>query len=85
MQLKIAKAAVREKINNIFVEQFEIEKEDLSPEKRLFDDFGLDSLDIIDLVVRFQKEFNEKPSNEELMKIKTLGDVYSLAEKYFDK
>ncbi len=40
-----------DKTNQVFIEEFEIEPEALGPEKQIFEDLGLDSLDIVDLVV----------------------------------
>jgi acyl carrier protein len=73
---------IKERINRIFVELFEVPAEDLLPEKRLFDDLGLDSLDAIDMVIKFQKEFQIKPSNQEIQRLQTLGDIYALIDHY---
>ena len=73
---------IKNKINQIFVSKFELAMEDLSAEKHLFTDLGLDSLDAIDLVIAFQKEFKIKPPNSELQAIRTLQDVYHLVAKY---
>lgn len=74
--------AIRDRVNGIFVELFELKEGSLSPEKRLYEDLGLDSLDAIDMVIRFQKEFRIKPSNQDIQKLKTLGDIYSLVDQY---
>lgn len=64
-------------INSIFVEQFELDPGELAPEKKIFDDLGLDSLDIVDLMVGLQRKFGiSLRDNEEIRKIVTLGDVY---------
>ena len=63
--------------NSIFESAFEIEKERLKPEARIFEDLGLDSLDIVELVVGLQKKFGVRiRDNEKLREIRTLGDVY---------
>jgi len=74
--------SVKTRINQIFVRKFELKMEDLSSEKHLFTDLGLDSLDAIDLVIAFQNEFKIKPTNNELQAIRTLDDVYKLVAKY---
>lgn len=64
-------------INRVFEESFEIEKEKLQPQAHIFNDLGLDSLDIIDLIVALQKSFGVNIRNEENVRnIRTLGDVY---------
>lgn len=63
--------------NKIFEESFEIEKEKLQPHMRIFEDLGLDSLDVVDLVVGLQKKFGVKIRNVENFRgIRTLGDVH---------
>jgi acyl carrier protein len=65
------------KINRVFEESFEIEKERLVPEAHIFTDLGLDSLDIVDLVVALQNAFGVKIRNEEKIRdIRTLQDLY---------
>ena len=65
------------KINKVFEESFEIEKERLVPEAHIFTDLGLDSLDIVDLVVALQNTFGVKIRNEEKVRdIRTLQDIY---------
>ena len=65
------------KINKVFEESFEIEKERLVPEAHIFTDMGLDSLDIVDLVVALQNSFGVKIRNEEKVRdIRTLEDIY---------
>jgi acyl carrier protein len=64
-------------VNKVFEESFEIEKEQLKPEAHIFTDLGLDSLDIVDLVVALQKSFGVTIRNEERVRnIRTLQDVY---------
>jgi acyl carrier protein len=63
--------------NSIFVESFEIEPDRLKPEAKIFEDLGLDSLDIVELVVGLQKKFGVKlRDSEKLREIRTLADVY---------
>lgn len=65
------------KINKVFEVSFEIEKERLVPEAHIFTDLGLDSLDIVDLVVALQNAFGVKIRNEEKVRdIRTLQDIY---------
>ena len=73
---------MKDRVNAIFVELFELKEDNLSEDKRLFEDLGLDSLDAIDMVIRFQKEFRFKPTNQEIQKLTTLGDIYSLIDHY---
>lgn len=66
-----------DKTNKVFEESFEIEKERLVPEANIFVDLGLDSLDIVDLIVALQSSFGVKIRNEEKVRdIRTLEDLY---------
>lgn len=64
-------------VNKVFEESFEIEREKLKPEAHIFNDLGLDSLDIVDLVVALQESFGINIRNEEKVRnIRTLRDIY---------
>jgi acyl carrier protein len=63
--------------NEVFADSFEIPKEKLVAEANIFNDLGLDSLDIVDLVVALQKKFGVViRSDERVRTIRTLGDIY---------
>ncbi|MBN2492569.1 MAG: acyl carrier protein [Planctomycetes bacterium] len=64
--------------NRVLAESFEIEEERLLPEKRIFADLGLDSLDTVDLVVALQKRFSITIREDERVRsIRSLGDLYT--------
>ena len=64
-------------VNEVFEESFEITPDKLQPEMHIFDDLGLDSLDIVDLVVALQGKFGVKIRNDERVRsIRTLKDIY---------
>ena len=64
-------------VNKVFEESFEIEREKLKPEAHIFNDLGLDSLDIVDLVVALQEGFGINIRNEEKVRnIRILQDIY---------
>ena len=69
-------------VNRVFAESFEIEPERLVPEANIFLDLGLDSLDMVDLVVALQKRFAVQVRDDERVRaIRTLGDVYDFIAK----
>ncbi|HSQ77559.1 MAG TPA: acyl carrier protein [Nitrospirota bacterium] len=66
-----------EKTNKVFEESFEIEKKRLVPEAHIFTDLGLDSLDIVDLIVALQNAFGVQiRAEEKVREIRTLQDIY---------
>ena len=78
----MTKEKIASLVNQIFVEQFEINPADLTPEKGLFDDLMLDSLDMVDLITGLQRKFAiPLRDNQEVRQIRKLGDIYDLFEK----
>ncbi|MBF0460377.1 MAG: acyl carrier protein [Magnetococcales bacterium] len=64
-------------LQDYLVEMFEIPKERISPDARLYEDLGLDSIDAIDLVVKLQKITKRKFKPEDFKSVRTMGDVVS--------
>ena len=63
-------------ITKAMVEEFEIEPAQMIPSARLKDDLGMDSLDMVDMVIVLEVTFEFKIQNKvALTEIKTLGDV----------
>ena len=74
---KMDKQKIIDKINQVFEESFEIKKEKLLPQANIFEDLGLDSLDVVDLVVALQQKFGIKIRDDQRIRnIRTLEDVY---------
>jgi len=68
--------------NRVFEEDFEIPVEKIVPEARIFEDLGLDSLDIVDLVVALQKSFKVRIQDDEKVRsIRTLQDIYTFIKE----
>jgi len=66
------------KVNAALAEEFELEQAALVPDAKIRDDLGLDSLDIVDMVIVLEKAFDFKLQNKEsLAAIRTLGDIYT--------
>lgn len=73
---------IKDVIDAILVETFEIPAEQIAAQKNLFTDYGFDSLDAIDLIVKFQNHFQIKPPEQELRNIQTVADIYDLVDRY---
>ena len=72
---------IKEKVENILVEDFEIEQDKLQREAMLKQDVGIDSLDFVDIVVAIEREFGFKPTAQELKQVKTLGELYTFIQE----
>ena len=76
---KLTEQEIIETVNNIFSEVFEIDMEKLTPDAKLFDDLGLDSLDAVDMMANIQSRFGVSLRNDERVRaVRTLKDVYGL-------
>ena len=77
---------IRETIDAALSEEFELAPDQLVPTAHIKEDLGLDSLDIVDMVIVLEKAFNFKLQNKEsLVKIQTLGDIYAFIEALRDE
>ena len=67
---------IRELVNEALIEEFELEPAKMTPEARIKEDLGLDSLDVVDMVIVLESTFDFKIRDKAaLAKITTLGDV----------
>ena len=64
-----------EKIRNIIVEVLNVDEEDITMETTFIDDLGADSLDVFQIIMGLEEEFDIEIPNEDAEKIVTVGDV----------
>ncbi|HOB08424.1 MAG: acyl carrier protein [Limnochordia bacterium] len=64
-----------DRIRDILVEQLGVKPEDVTLEASFQDDLGADSLDVVELVMAFEEEFDIKIPDEDAEKISTVGDA----------
>jgi len=69
---------VREKIS----EQLGVATDEVTPEASFIEDLGADSLDIVELVMALEEEFNIESSDEDAEKIRTVKDVVTYIEAH---
>ena len=77
----MVKEEIIEKANLIFVDEFEVDEDDLSAEAVLRDALELDSLDYVDLVVAIESCFSIKLVAEDFKDVNTLQSFYDLLDK----
>ena len=63
------------RVTEIIAEQLGVSKEEVVPEASFIDDLGADSLDIVELVMAMEEEFDIEIPDEDAEKIQTIGDA----------
>ncbi|NMA34028.1 MAG: acyl carrier protein [Clostridiaceae bacterium] len=66
---------VFEKVKKIIVEQLGVEEDEVTLESSFIDDLGADSLDIVELIMALEEEFDIEIPDSEAEKISTVGDA----------
>jgi len=64
-----------EKVQEIVAEQLDIDKEKVTPASSFTDDLGADSLDVVELVMAFEEEFDIEIPDSDAEKITTVGEA----------
>ena len=72
---------VFEKIKEIIAEQLEINEDDIKMESELLEDLGADSLDVVDLVMSIEDEFDLEVPDDVIENMKTIGDAVKFIEE----
>ena len=66
---------LEEKVKDIIVEELGVERDKLADDASFMEDLGADSLDTVELVMAFEKEFDLDIPDEEAEKLRTVGDA----------
>lgn len=69
-----------EKVNKFLTNEIEIDEDLISPDAILTKDLGIDSLDVVDIIVIVEQVFSVKIKGEELREVKTLQQFYDFIE-----
>lgn len=64
---------IEEKVREFLIEDLEVEEDVISPDAKLKDDLGIDSLDFVDIVVIVERKFGFKIKPEEMAGVDTLS------------
>ncbi len=73
---------VLEKIIDILCDQLDLDREQVTEDSEIIDDLGADSLDIVDLVMTLEEEFDTEITDEMIEGMKTVGDVARYVEEH---
>lgn len=71
---------VLEKLKAILSDQFDVEEDSITAETNLADDLGADSLDVVDLLMSIEDEFEIEVPDEDVENIRTVGAVVEYIE-----
>ncbi len=66
---------ITERVKSIIVEQLGVSMEEVTPEASFIDDLGADSLDIVELIMALEEEYDLEIPDEDAEKIQTVKDV----------
>ena len=73
---------VLEKVKAILAEQFDVEQDKITVDTDLQEDLGADSLDVVDLLMSIEDEFEVEDHDKEIENIKTVGALVSYIEAH---
>jgi acyl carrier protein len=71
-----------ERVKKIIVERLNVDPSEVTMEASIKDDLGADSLDVVDLIMELEDEFDMEISDEEAENISTVGDVVEYINKH---
>lgn len=66
---------ILDRVKNIIVDRLGVDEAEVVPDATFKDDLGADSLDVVELVMEFEDEFDMEIADEEAEKITSVGDV----------
>ena len=70
-----------EKVKSIIVDQLDVDEDKVTMNDNIQDDLGADSLDIVDLVMSFEDEFEMEITDDHVVNIKKVGDLVKYVEE----
>ena len=71
---------LQERLYALVANQLGLEREELVPEARILDDLGADSLDVVELVLALEESFDIVVPDEDVERLRTIGDVQQYLE-----
>jgi len=75
-------ASVFDRVKSIVVEQLGVEASAVTPQSKFVEDLGADSLDVVELVMALEEEFDMEIPDEDAEKIATVGEAVSYIESH---
>ena len=66
-----------EALAEILAEQLSVDKESITPDTSIMDDLGADSLDLVEIIMAIEQDYDVEISDEDMENIHTVGDAYN--------
>jgi acyl carrier protein len=82
VEVKGIMASIFERVRARVAHQLDVEENSISPESSFVEDLGADSLDVVELVMALEDEFNIEIPDEQAEKIVTVGDAVKFIEAH---
>ena len=76
---------IADKVKQIIVDKLGVEEAEITNEASFTNDLGADSLDTVELIMEFEKEFNISIPDEDAEKIATIQDAIDYINKHLEK
>jgi acyl carrier protein len=73
---------IENKVKQIIVDELGVDENEVTPNARFTDDLGADSLDTVELVMRFEEEFGIEIPDEDAEKIQSVRDAYNYIDQH---
>jgi acyl carrier protein len=70
------------RVRDIIVDLLGVDEDQVTPEARFREDLEADSLDLVELIMAFEEEFDGEISDEEAQKITTVGEAISYIDEH---
>ena len=77
-------ADVYDRMKKIIVEQLGVDEGDVSPQASFVEDLNADSLDLVELIMSLEEEFNLEISDEDAEKIHTVSDALEYVQEHVE-
>ena len=74
--------SIEKRVKEIIVEQLGVNESEVAPEAKFVDDLGADSLDLVELVMALEEEYNMEISDEDAEKILSVGDAIEYIQSH---
>lgn len=73
-------SSIAEKVKSIIIEKLGVDEAEVTPEASFTNDLGADSLDTVELIMEFEKEFNISIPDDQAENIATVGQAIAYLE-----